>query len=338
MEQTLGKRIAENRKRLGMTQDALAEKLGITAQAVSKWENDQSCPDITMLPRLCDIFGITTDELLGREQAKPVHEAEVVTDGSDDDGIHLESDNGKWEVHWDSSRRGAVAFAILVIWVGALSVVARLLNWDVSFWDILWPSALLVFGTAGLFHKFSFFNIGMMLFGAYFLVDHLNILELGIGNELLFPIAVVLFGLSLLADALKKPKKSKFRVTHNGKEKETHSSFQVDDRHFDCNLSFGDQRYLIESELLESGKATVSFGSMVVDLSACPQVAEDCRIEAACSFGELILMVPRRFRVEPAVGSTFANIECTGHADAQPQGVIRLDGSVNFGEIQVKYI
>ena len=73
MEQTIGRRIAENRKRLGMTQDQLAEKLGVTAQAVSKWENDQSCPDITMLPRLAEIFGISTDALLGRDTAQPVH-------------------------------------------------------------------------------------------------------------------------------------------------------------------------------------------------------------------------------------------------------------------------
>ena len=63
MEQTIGRRIAENRKRLGMTQDQLAEKLGVTAQAVSKWENAQSCPDITMLPRLAEIYGISTDAL-----------------------------------------------------------------------------------------------------------------------------------------------------------------------------------------------------------------------------------------------------------------------------------
>ena len=68
MEETLGKRIAANRKRLGLTQDALAEKLGITAQAISKWENDLSCPDITMLPKLAEIFGISTDALLGREE------------------------------------------------------------------------------------------------------------------------------------------------------------------------------------------------------------------------------------------------------------------------------
>ena len=68
MEVTLGKRIAANRKRLGLTQDQLAEKLGITAQAVSKWENDLSCPDISILPKLADIFGISVSKLLGIEQ------------------------------------------------------------------------------------------------------------------------------------------------------------------------------------------------------------------------------------------------------------------------------
>ena len=77
MEQTIGKRIAACRKRMGLTQDALAEQLGVTAQAVSKWENDQSCPDITMLPKLAKVFGITTDEILGIEREK-VYEAQVV--------------------------------------------------------------------------------------------------------------------------------------------------------------------------------------------------------------------------------------------------------------------
>ena len=79
MEQTIGKRIVKNRKRLGLTQDQLAEKLGVTAQAVSKWENDQSCPDITLLSRLADIFGVSTDELLGHKQEK-VYVAEPVED------------------------------------------------------------------------------------------------------------------------------------------------------------------------------------------------------------------------------------------------------------------
>ena len=66
----LGKEITKCRKKLGMTQEALAQTLGVTNQAVSKWELDQSCPDIQLLPQLADIFGITVDELFGREAKK----------------------------------------------------------------------------------------------------------------------------------------------------------------------------------------------------------------------------------------------------------------------------
>ena len=59
--------IVTHRKKLGLTQEGLAQRLGVTNQAVSKWESGQSCPDITLLPMLADIFGITIDELFGRE-------------------------------------------------------------------------------------------------------------------------------------------------------------------------------------------------------------------------------------------------------------------------------
>lgn len=64
MNETIGNRISKHRKEKGLTQEELAEKLGVSSQAVSKWENDQSCPDISLLPILCSVFGISTDELL----------------------------------------------------------------------------------------------------------------------------------------------------------------------------------------------------------------------------------------------------------------------------------
>lgn len=64
---TLGNKIAQYRKNLNITQDALAQQLGVTNQAVSKWESDQCCPDVTLLPKLADIFRVTIDELFGRE-------------------------------------------------------------------------------------------------------------------------------------------------------------------------------------------------------------------------------------------------------------------------------
>lgn len=78
---TLGKRIGQYRRKLGLTQEGLAQRLDVTNQAVSKWESDQCCPDIAQLPKLADLFGITMDELFGREapapQEIPLVEAEV---------------------------------------------------------------------------------------------------------------------------------------------------------------------------------------------------------------------------------------------------------------------
>ena len=64
MNETIGNRIAKFRKAKGMTQEELANHMGVSSQAVSKWENDASCPDISLLPRLGKVLGVTTDELL----------------------------------------------------------------------------------------------------------------------------------------------------------------------------------------------------------------------------------------------------------------------------------
>lgn len=56
--------ITELRKEQGMTQLQLAEKMGVTDKAVSKWERDLSCPDINSLPNLAAIFDISIDELM----------------------------------------------------------------------------------------------------------------------------------------------------------------------------------------------------------------------------------------------------------------------------------
>ena len=64
MDMTIGKRIALLRKEKGLTQEELAQHMGVSPQAVSKWENDQTCPDISALPKLARLLGVTVDELL----------------------------------------------------------------------------------------------------------------------------------------------------------------------------------------------------------------------------------------------------------------------------------
>ena len=69
----IGKKIKDFRMQKGITQETLAGILGVSSQAVSKWENDQTCPDISLLPGLANILGITVDELLsGKQENAPV--------------------------------------------------------------------------------------------------------------------------------------------------------------------------------------------------------------------------------------------------------------------------
>ena len=121
MEETLGKRIVLHRKRLGLTQDALAELMGVTAQAVSKWENDQSCPDIGALPKLAEIFGISTDELLGVER-KEVHPAEIVPADGEENDVHPEM---TWELSLDGGKKGSIGLAVWILLVGGIIVAAE---------------------------------------------------------------------------------------------------------------------------------------------------------------------------------------------------------------------
>ena len=60
----VGQFIAECRKKKDLTQAQLAEKLNITDRAISKWENGKAMPDSALMLDLCDILGITVNELL----------------------------------------------------------------------------------------------------------------------------------------------------------------------------------------------------------------------------------------------------------------------------------
>ena len=73
-KKTIGKFISVLRKAKGMTQQELADKLLVSDKTVSKWERDERMPDISLLPAIAEIFGITTDELLRGERNNPERE------------------------------------------------------------------------------------------------------------------------------------------------------------------------------------------------------------------------------------------------------------------------
>ena len=345
MEQTMGKRIAAARKAKGLTQDQLAEKLGVTAQAVSKWENDLSCPDISTLPALADIFNVTVDELLGRPSAdtesrdrplvgEVIHQAEEDTDS--DDGGYEGKNSLRVDIH--TGRRGGLGFAAFLLAVGALALTSVILEKDWSLWSLIWPTALIMIGLTSLWNRFSFFSAGMALAGTYFLLNNIGVLHYSQSNRLILPLCILLIGLTILVDTFRKPKKRRFSVTRKDPGgKHTTSEYDVSADGFSASCSFGSDRRNVCVPLLRGGNASCSFGELTVDLSGCPEVAPECVLDLDCSFGQLTLLLPRRMQADLRVSKSFGDLEVSGkpNPDAVP---VHINADVSFGEIEIQYI
>ena len=89
----MGARISERRRNKGLTQEALAKLLGVSNQAVSKWESDVCCPDIALLPQLVDALEMTLDELFGRACKAAIANDQILPVAAelpwaDDESIH----------------------------------------------------------------------------------------------------------------------------------------------------------------------------------------------------------------------------------------------------------
>ena len=75
---TIGKKIARLRALMGLSQEQLADKVGVSRQSVSKWEIDQALPQIDKVILLCELFKVSTDELLSDRISLNVSEKEVI--------------------------------------------------------------------------------------------------------------------------------------------------------------------------------------------------------------------------------------------------------------------
>ena len=76
----MGERIRELRKQRGMTQEKLAEHLGVTFQAVSKWESGATMPDVLLIPAIASLFGVSTDELFDYSLYETEKKVEAIVD------------------------------------------------------------------------------------------------------------------------------------------------------------------------------------------------------------------------------------------------------------------
>jgi len=144
---TLGQRIQELRKQRGMSQEALGDALGVSRQAVSKWEGDNGIPELDTLIAMSRLFEVTVGQLLGVEE--PGEQESEAANGSDEnkeDQVeavlrrYVEQTNKKDERPWISRWGWAVsaaiilttAFIVMFAQLGSLRSTVRLLRSDLS--------------------------------------------------------------------------------------------------------------------------------------------------------------------------------------------------------------
>ena len=113
----IGRFIAELRKENNLTQRALAEKLGITDRAISKWENGRGLPDVSLMKPLCEILGITVTELLNGERA----EVAVTLDKVEETVFEVLSDREVQIKNTERVKKKYSALRIVTIILGSIA-------------------------------------------------------------------------------------------------------------------------------------------------------------------------------------------------------------------------
>ena len=89
---------------------------------------------------------------------------------------------------------------------------------------------------------------------------------------------------------------------------------------------------------LRRGEVNVAFGQCTVDLSDVEMVADDCEIVVNCSFGEVEIEIPSRYRAVVASDASFGHVDLEGTPDEVTVGSINITGNVSFGHIAIEYV
>ena len=90
----IGNKIKALRLKSSTTQEALAERLGVSSQSISKWENNVCAPDISLLPAISEFFGVTIDELFDLSVDQKLHRIENMLDYEKTCTTFLDADGG----------------------------------------------------------------------------------------------------------------------------------------------------------------------------------------------------------------------------------------------------
>ena len=133
-KKTLGQFIAELRKEKGFTQRELSEMLQVSDKTISHWERDESSPDISILPELSAIFGITVDELLKREKNPPLSDTVIYPQSENSMKESEISEKSHKEETVEERYRKYKLLSLIGTGFGAFSLVSMFLSSSILAW------------------------------------------------------------------------------------------------------------------------------------------------------------------------------------------------------------
>ncbi len=334
-DKTMGERIAFLRRKNSMTQEELAEKLGVSAQAVSKWENNVCCPDIALLPKIAALFEVSTDMLLGADTLKA--EEVKTTETAKAESEHTKH---RFKRHRRSNIRWQLPWIAFVLMLGSSLLWNALAELGLGFWEICLVDGIIAVGIGALLSRVTPFSLGLFALGIVYHLVKFDVIEWADKyNSLIFPALIILFGLSLQYRQFF-PKKRHVTVNVHGIDVGKKTEFRASEEGgiLDYSLRFSDNRYTYNGEELCGGDINVSFGDAVIDLTQCKTVAEGAKLYANVSFGEATLIVPKHIRIiNNDRGTYFASgTETSGSPDSDAKPLL-LETSVSFGSFVINY-
>lgn len=330
-QQSMGKRIMQLRKEKGYTQEQLAEMMGVSAQAVSKWENDVSCPDISILPMLAEKLGVTTDELLG---VKPIEPKVVIVDGQ-----NKKEGDSSFSISWDGGKnvkKDGIWFAILVTVLGLAFLVQRLGFVSFGVWGIVWPAVIIGLGVSWMVKRFSIFAVAVAGLGLYFLLFNLGAISLILSWSIIWPSLLVLLGLTILYETLV-PHKNKFCGVNFSGNKDKRSQYREENGFVNYECSFSEENRKVAAEDFLGGDIEISFGKSELDLTAIKRVNQNAKLDVDVSFATFDLIVPKTVRVFLKSDKSFGSIQMNGEPNPDATMAINVDGDVSFGTMNIFY-
>lgn len=179
----IGEKLKENRTAAGLSQEALSERIGVSRQTISSWENDRSYPDIGSILKLSDLYSLSLDELLKEDEGmrKHVERSAVLTDKLWNSLLVtaiLLMPLSMLLFHWQLNVLGVAAKVVSMVLMLAVLIVRWRLSGDskwtmaigVLFWGVLYIPDLIgwiAYGATDSTAGFEYIFLGIMLFYSY---------------------------------------------------------------------------------------------------------------------------------------------------------------------------